>query len=269
MEQVKKIINPIVFDRWWENHHRHGGLVCTSYVDWDLLADPLPSIIQLLEDYRQVPLTDVMAFNDAHVFDNDMPYRNVLEDGSKILYLVGQVQFLELKFNPQLLHEPWYDRYRVHPGSGRLQALWLCGYESIKTIYLHFNEPGFVIPEKSFIIDTPQKFYKECCIGVLPNSIDIEMYPAFPKTKITAELTKDMDSEWHYENLNGADHWNFIRYSEGRDFVQYKYDWRTFSLELWEYLQHEHIQLGDTEFYFDAHGKVRTVYRKGECIFAS
>ena len=129
------MISKHLLRHWHDRHVEQGGYVAVSYVDWNFLTPPTLELIDLLEKYKKIPLDRVMAFTDTVITDNTMPDRDILEDGSKIFYLVNQIEFLELMFHPQILHEPWYNRYRVHPGSGRLQALWLCGYENIKTIY--------------------------------------------------------------------------------------------------------------------------------------
>ena len=138
------MLNKQLLRHWYERHTKQGGYVGVSFVDWNFLTHPLKELITLLEKFKKLSLEEVMAFTDTYVTDNAMPNRDTLEDGSKIFYLVNQIEFLELLFHPQILHEPRYDRYRVHPGSGRLQALWLCGYENIKTIYTHFDETGFI-----------------------------------------------------------------------------------------------------------------------------
>ena len=125
------------FDKWLKNHQNLGGFLASSYVDWNILHSPKDDIVSKLEDFRRVPFEAVMEFADAGITDNSMEYRDVMEDVSKIFYLCELIQHNELTYNPQILHEPWHNRYRVHPGSGRLMSLWLCGYEQVKTIYIH------------------------------------------------------------------------------------------------------------------------------------
>ena len=123
MDKIGSIIGPNIFINWFEKHKEMGGYVASSYVDWNILHSPLQDFIKLIEQYRRLPVEDVIAFQEASVTDNSMPYRNILEDGSKIFYLTQEVEFATLQFHPQIIHEPWYNRYRVHPGSGRLIAL--------------------------------------------------------------------------------------------------------------------------------------------------
>ena len=176
------MLNKHLLRHWYERHVEQGGYVGVSYVDWNFLTPPINELITLLEKFKRLPLEEVMAFTDTFVTDNGMPNRDTLEDGSKIFYLVNQIEYLELLFNPQILHEPWYDRYRVHPGSGRLQALWLCGYENIKTIYTHFDEPGFTPPPRTIKCTDWTSIQKEIIFDGVngPDNIDYEFYEAFP-----------------------------------------------------------------------------------------
>jgi hypothetical protein len=52
-----------------------------------------------------------------------------------------------------------------------------------------------------------------------------------------------------------------MRFSEGPDFAHHKKMWRSYSIDGWEDLQHDHIQLGNTVFEFDNKGKVSNVTR--------
>lgn len=258
---------------WYENHLRQGGYVTASYVGWDdLLHCPLDDIRLLLERFASLPMGDVMEFSDTSksVTDNSMNHRNVLEDGSKLYYLVDQIQYLDLIFNTQLIHEPWYNRYRVHPGSGRLQALWVCGHDEIKTIYTHFDEKEFVAPPYSILLNN----YTEFENAILTNNefsrvvpIDYTVYQAFPTVREYIHETKSADSEWHFENIKTDKDWYFIRYSEGNNFLQYKSDWRSFALELWHILQSGTIKLGETEFEFDKYNKCKRIVRKDIIVF--
>lgn len=254
---------------WHERHVEQGGYVGVSWVDWNFLTPPLVELIDLLERFKRLPLEDVMAFTDTFVTDNTMPNRDVLEDGSKIFYLVNQIEFLELMFHPQIIHEPWYDRYRVHPGSGRLQALWLCGYENIKTIYTHFNEPGFVAPPRTIVLPTYKHIEKEIVFDnvIGPPAVDYEFYEAFPTTQLAQMHTYNQDSEWHFENHTTNKQWHFFRYSEGTAFLEFKSEWRSYAMEMWHILQGGWIQLGKTEFGFDKYSKCYQVFRKNKLIY--
>ena len=79
-----------------------------------------------------------MAFTDTVVTDNAMPDRDILEDGSKVFICKPNRIFRAYKSSKYYTNG--ITDIEFH-GSGRLQALWLCGYENIKTIYTHFDEP--------------------------------------------------------------------------------------------------------------------------------
>ena len=263
------MLNKHLLRHWYERHTKQGGYVGVSFVDWNFLTPPLKELITLLEKFKKLPLEEVMAFTDTYVTDNAMPNRDTLEDGSKIFYLVNQIEFLELLFHPQILHEPWYDRYRVHPGSGRLQALWLCGYENIKTIYTHFDEPGFAPPPRTIKCEDYKQIEEELVFdGIIgPPAIDYEFYEAFPQTQLAQIHTQKQDREWHFENHVTDKQWHFFRYSEGTAFLEYKNEWRSYALEMWHLLQGGHLQLGKTEFSFDLNGTCYQVFRKNKLIW--
>ena len=262
------MLNKHLLRHWYERHVEQGGYVGVSYVDWNFLTPPINELITLLEKFKRLPLEEVMAFTDTNVTDNDMPNRDTLEDGSKIFYLVNQIEYLELLFNPQILHEPWYDRYRVHPGSGRLQALWLCGYENIKTIYTHFDEPGFTPPPRTIKCTDWTSIQKEIIFDGVngPDNIDYEFYEAFPNEQLAQLHTQKADREWHFENHTTNKLWYFFRYSEGAAFLNFKNEWRSYAMEMWHLLQGGHLQLGKTEFSFDHSGTCYQVFRKNKLI---
>ena len=249
------------FTKWLDKHQSMGGYVASSYVNWDILADPGDDIVKLLEQFKDLPFDAVMEFAEAHTFDNDMGYRDICEDASKLFFLTELVQFNELLYYPQIIHEPWFDRYRVHPGSGRLQALWLCGYNSIKCIYTHFNEPEFIPPGDCFEIKNKWQFDKE--IMLRPDVIKwhFETYQAFPKDKQEQVWTKRRDREWEWDHIKTDKPWNFIRFSEGPDFHHHKKLWRSYAIDGWQDLQHDHVQIGSTVFEFNHKGKVTDVKR--------
>ena len=246
-----------------QDHQAMGGFVASSYVDWNILHSPQDSIIKLLEEFRQVPFDDIMEFADAQLTDNSMNHRHVMEDVSKLFYLTEAILFEDLKYNPQILHEPWHNRYRVHPGSGRLMALWLCGYEKLKTIYTHFDEPGFVPPGDCFIINTKQELNAEVSSSneVVFSIAELDTYLAFPTLDVDCIRTSHFDSEWDYSRIKTTKQWKFMRFSEGTEFLTYKNQWRSYVIDAWQDLQHDHIQLGTTEFSFNNRGKVIDVLR--------
>lgn len=263
MDKVGSVIGPNMFVNWFNKHNEMGGYVASSYVDWNILHSPQRDFIKLIEAYRKIPLENVMSFQESNVTDNHMPYRNILEDGSKIYYLTQEVESNTLQFHPQIIHEPWYNRYRVHPGSGRLVALWLCNINHIKTIYTHFNEPMFCPPGKSFKIDSYNKFKQE--IGINASNIDFQIYEAFPKDNYNIDKTTELDSEWHFQHVQTDKHWHFIRYSEGRNFLAYKNEWRTYATDFWYELQYRSTQIGRTVFNF-RNDKVVDCMRGGICL---
>jgi|TARA_R110000764_G_scaffold14058_1_gene40388 hypothetical protein len=261
-EHLKQFASQFMFNHWLTHHEKLGGYLATSYVGWDILHSPMNDIVAKLEEYKQLPIEHVLAFQEQEITNNSMPNREVMEDVSKIFYLSEIIQYNELKFYPQIVHEPWHNRYRVHPGSGRLMALWLCGYQTIKCIYTHFDEPGFVAPGESFRIDGPaaQKEFMNPSM-LRPYSLHVDTYPAFPKLENDIIKTKTMDSEWDWNHVKTNKPWNFMRFSEGAEFLEYKESWRSYALDAWQDLQHDHIQIGNTQFQFNPSGKVVEVTR--------
>ena len=249
------------FTNWLQEHKSMGGYIASSYVDWNILHDPGDDIVKLLESFKDIPFEAVMEFTESHTFDNDMGYRDICEDASKLFFLTELVQFNELLYYPQIIHEPWFDRYRVHPGSGRLQALWLCGYNSLKCIYTHFNEPGFIPPGDCFEIKDKRQFDREIMLRPEKMKWHFEVYEAFPKDKQEQVWTKRRDREWEWHHTETDKPWKFMRFSEGPDFAHHKKMWRSYAIDGWEDLQHEHVQIGSTIFEFNDKGKVTNVKR--------
>ena len=52
-----------------------------------------------------------------------------------------------------------------------------------------------------------------------------------------------------------------MRFSEGSAFLEHKSMWRSYAIDAWQDLQHDHIQIGTTSFDFDHTGKVLEVHR--------
>ena len=246
-----------------------GGWSGVSYVDWNTVEPPINYIVKLLEQFKAIKEKYVINFINSDITDNYMDYGDTLEDASKIYYLTNEMVNGDIKFNPQILHEPWHDRYRIHPGSGRLAALWLCGYEMFKTIYIHFDEPCFVPPPNTIKLDTHNNFILEAVTDgfTLMHPIEIQTYYAFPTEERDFLETISKDREWDPDQVQTLLPWEFIRYSEGEPFItDYKPSWRQMSLGLWEELRYNHIQLGETEFLFNSKGKIWRVIRKGNII---
>lgn len=260
---------PSVLQEWFDNHYAMGGWTGASYLDWNVVEPPMYDIIRLLEDFKKVKEKFVINFIQSDITDNFMDYRDTLEDASKIYYLTNEMVNGDIKFNPQVVHEPWHNRYRVHPGSGRLAALWLCGYENFKAIYTHFDEPEFVPPPRTLKIDTHQNFILEAVTDsfTLMHPIELSTYYAFPTEERDFLYTIEKDREWDPSQVQTLMPWQFIRYSEGSPFItEYKPGWRQMSFGLWEELRYNHIQLGCTEFLFNENGKIWRVIRKGKII---
>ena len=260
----------IELEDWWSQHESMGGYVAMCYVDWTNVHSPKNAIVDLLEKFRKIPEQEIKNFTNASVIDNNMPNRNTLEDASKIFYLTDELEAEgTLLYVPQILHEPWHNRYRVHPGSGRLAALWLCGYETFRTIYTHFDEPGFAAPGTALKLHSPVELIMNCRntsqLGFFPY-IDTETYYAFPHEKTDKCITSSMDSEWDFDQIQTLMPWKFIRYSEGTNFLDYKQQWRQMAWPLWWDLQQPQFVLGDTVFNFDKHGKVFEIIRKGKNV---
>lgn len=264
-EHLKEFASHYMFKHWLTHHEKMGGYIASSYVGWDLLHSPMKDLVSKLEEYRQLPIEHVLAFQEEKITNNEMPYREILEDVSKIFYLAELIQYDQLIFYPQIVHEPWHNRYRVHPGSGRLMALWLCGFQTIKCIYTHFDEPGFAPPGESFRItsDISTSIPKEFTTPLMtrPITMHVDTYPAFPKLEVEEIKTRTMDSEWNWDHVKTDKPWNFMRFSEGNEFLQYKANWRSYAIDAWQDLQHGHIQIGNTQFEFNAKGKVTEVTR--------
>lgn len=220
-----------VFEKWLDSHKFFGGkLLKIPDVRKHVPYNP-QDYKDLCEKYKQVPLQDVELFCSANVYDNNMEYRDILEDGSKIYHLIKNID--KMKFHPQIVHEPWDNRWRVHPGSGRYVALNETGNDKpISAIYIYFNEKCFDLPEDYIdLTDMPIKeIHKELCIHGDPYDLDFTDYPAFGK------LAHDRDSEWNPPEsmMNPLWYpWSFIRYSEGNNFGKYKRAWRDDALEFW------------------------------------
>ena len=86
------------FTKWLDEHRSMGGYVASSYVNWDILHDPGSDIVKLLEQFKDLPFDAVMEFSESDTFDNDMGYRDICEDVSKLFFLTELVQFNELLY---------------------------------------------------------------------------------------------------------------------------------------------------------------------------
>lgn len=218
-------INTDVLERWMENHRKLGGHVFLVHDTYALVGSPEQYITDLYDRFRQLPFETINEFMAAGVTDNTMQHRDVLEDASKIHYLRQMIRTGKLSFRPQLLHEPWYDRWRVHPGSGRYAAMWLENpTDWLRSIYIYFKESGFRIPDGATAIslDDPRAFIK--AITLNSTDIDFTVHNAFERSA--------RDTEWH-PNITTDKGWQFLRYSEGANFIGYKQAWRDTALDLW------------------------------------
>lgn len=228
------MLQSTLLDKWWRNHIKYEGEVHLVNCDWNLLDTPEKYIDELFGKYKNIPIEDVMKFVDSEVTDNEMQHREILEDGSKIQYLRNEIKTNGLNFLPSLLHEPWHDRYRIHPGSGRTAAMWLEGMKQFDAIYIHFNENHFAVPAQSNEIYNVKDFKDICSAKAEPF---FETYFAFPKIATDCKHTLEMDREWQWHHTKTYRPWKFIRWSEGPEFLNYKRDWRSFALDLWSELQ--------------------------------
>ena len=87
------------FTEWLDKHQSMGGYVASSYVNWDILSDPGDNIVELLEQFRDLPFDAVMEFAEAHTFDNDMEYRWICENTSKLFFLKKEQDLTNLIIN--------------------------------------------------------------------------------------------------------------------------------------------------------------------------
>ena len=247
---------------WFDKHISLGGYVASCYVDWNILQNPMYDFIKLLEEYKKIEYLDIEAFAQSEVIDNTMPDRWLMEDLSKIKYLTEEILADALLFHPQVIHEPWFDRYRVHPGSGRAIALWLCGFQQFKTIYTHFDETGFAPPGHTIKLDSWKTLANEIiCTGPansFRSSYDVETFDAFPVGYNDIRNTNDKDSVWA-PNLISNKPWEFLVYSEGKQFLHFKREWRSHSYDMYTDLQHSITQIGRTIFEFKKDKVVRVI----------
>lgn len=239
--------------QWYDNHTALGGYVASCYVNWNILSNPLHDVVKLLEAYKKIDYLEIEDFAQAEVTNNHMPNRLVMEDVSKIKYLTEEILAESLLFHPQIIHEPWFDRYRVHPGSGRAIALWLCGYEQFKTIYTHFDEPGFKAPGHVIKHDSWKQLANEIIFHGPGNNFrsayDVEAFSAFPTEYKDVMHTDDKDNIWS-PNFTTHKPWEFLVYSEGKQFLNFKKEWRSHSYDMYTDLQHSITQIGRTIFEF-------------------
>lgn len=220
--------NISVLTDWWEQHHDFGGHVSLVYDRYNLVSVE-NYLAELQFQYDQISQEHKEHFLNSDVLDNSMPGRNILEDAAKISMLVHAFKQEQMNFHVQLLQEPWFNRWRVHPGSGRYAALWLCGYLMPKMIYTHFNEPEFKFPARSLKIQSADQFLQEIQFQTTGDP-DFQTYYAFPKDSQDVALTQERDGEWR-PNISTDIPWQFIRYSEGKHFVEYKTHWRKYVMD--------------------------------------
>lgn len=226
----------------------------------ELVASPEPYITDLFTRFRELTFEQVLAFSEAEVTDNSMLDREVLEDASKIHMLRDVYRKGEMLFNLQLLHEPWYDRWRIHPGSGRLAAQWLEGRQEIPGVYIHFQTEnthrwgwqtvydtvmrtddnqfrGNAPTANSIMLTSPHEF-KAAIQNQMESEPEYETYVAYPTKSKDCHHTQQMDREWHWHHTTNRSYmeWRFIRWSEGENFLKHKYNWRSYAIDLWQEL---------------------------------
>jgi hypothetical protein len=238
---------------WYEKHYSLGGYVASCYVDWNIIQNPIYDFVELIEKYKKIDYLEIEEFATADVTNNSMSNRLVMEDMSKIKYLTEEIMADSLMFHPQVIHEPWFDRYRIHPGSGRAIALWLCGYTQFKAIYTHFDEPGFEPPGDTIRMDSWRTLSKElgadAPLRAMLQPPDAQTFQAFPSTYEDILHTTDKDDIWA-PTFTTTKPWEFLVYSEGQNFLGFKKEWRSHSYDLYTDLQHSITQIGSTIFEF-------------------
>ena len=224
-----------VLNEWWDNHRSHGGEVYLVEMPWEDVTHPREYTDKLFNSFRNLDFDDILAFSEREVTDNTMPNREIMEDASKIHMLRDVLKNNQMQFIPQIVHEPWHERYRAHPGSGRASAMYLEGYEKLTGIYIHFQNVNFTIPPGA----EPIEFIGDLLWHMkfqTPAQPDFETYEAFPITEYEQKKTKTMDSEWN-PTFKDFTPWQFIRWSEGRNFLEHKYKWRSYATDLWNSLR--------------------------------
>jgi len=213
-----------IINNWFNNHISLGGSVHIVHDTVSLIGSPEPYLTDIYDRFSKLTFEDVEHFMGSRILDNSMPNRALIEDATKLYYLGEQIKQDKLIFKPQLLHEPWADRYRVHPGSGRIAAMWKCDpIKPIESIYIHFNEDIFTIPQNSTEVRSSQAFL-DAITYKATTSIDCTVETALKRT--------ERDTEWD-PTIVSTVNWEFIRYSEGKYFLEYKQAWRDYALDLW------------------------------------
>jgi len=221
--------------RWWDYHHDLGGSVYECNLPWDFFPDFSQPLKKLFTEFANIDFTHIENFQYTDIFNNTMPHRELMEDAAKIWFLYTNIKDgVGIKFNPQIIHEPWHDRYRVHPGSGRLASMWLAELNNVTCVYTHFDEPCFEPPEHSILLHDIEGMVLSM-FGPTASRMraDIETYQAFPTDEFGAGYTKERDSEWDWTQVTTNKDWQFVRYSEGQSFVESKHQWRESVIDLW------------------------------------
>ena len=220
--------NISVLQKWFSKHTELGGEVYTTFCEWDWIGNPQKEIDKLFGEFKQIPFETIMEFVETEVTDNNMWNRNIMDDAAKVWWLKDQIhEYGTLMFPVQLLHEPWNNRYRVHPGSGRLMALWLAEKSNVKAIYVHWPEHNMVVPPLSLATSSYAMMHED----IKQRDVEpwYEVYSAFEKNP--------KDTEWNPPSSNIG--WENIRFSEGPNFLGFKQDWRKYAMDLWHYLNNK------------------------------
>ena len=216
--------NSSTLNNWFKHHHTLGGSVHLVHDTIPLVGSPEPYLNNIINKFKSLPLESIVDFMESDLGDNSMHNRNIIEDAAKIYYLSQEIENNNLLFKTQLLHEPWLDRYRAHPGSGRLASLWQHDPTTpIESIYIHYDEKGFRIPANSNAITSPEALLKEIVYKDTA-TVEFSVEPAMTLTK--------RDHEWT-PNVETTKDWQFLRYSEGKYFLGYKQAWRDCALDYW------------------------------------
>lgn len=219
------MINYEVLMNWVEWHRYHGGrLVLIPDIREYVIHKPNQTP-DMYREFAKLSREQVEQFSISEAWDNSMPDRNLMEDASKIWHLENQT----ITFLPQVLHEPWRGRWRAHPGSGRYDVLCRRG-GPVPGVYIYFNEPGYGLPQHVNLTELDLEDIVDNLCFEPTEWIDFTSYPAF------GDYAEERDGEWKPTYPEFFEHWEFLRWSEGRYFMDYKRDWRREAVDLWDYL---------------------------------
>lgn len=209
-------------NRWWKHHHSMGGTVWyTDYAvqsyqsDWE----------HLQRKAQRIPVEQWQQFANAAVTDNSMPNRETMDDYCKVRWLRNEYKTNGIVHPVTLLYERWHSKWRVHPGSGRCMAAAALDWPTIPAIYINYAWTKNHAHEQTEITSVEQ-------FCEISGSTNFEIYSIFE------QYAEERDSVWKVakaNTLNDGRDWQFVRWSEGNNFINYKTAWRKFGTD--KYLQ--------------------------------